>query len=163
MFWKLLNNIIFLKIRQYLPLHLCPKDSKHSRTPNSQIGNSSQECFLITPLMCSCFFVALVCFYHVSSLFCPSFGCEPKVKVTTFGFLVLVWNKIFHVKSLEAFHKFHWLLSRWRHHHKLLGPWFGNNSFVKSFFFYTFILFKHGCCVFKTNTNHVQVGCKILL
>ncbi len=145
MFSNLLNNIIVKKFKQYLPLHLCPKDSKYSRTPNSQIGNSSQECFLLIPLMCSCFFVAFVCFYHVSSLFCPSFGCEPKVKVMTFEciwkapcqakFLVLVWNKIFHVKSLEAFHKFHWLLSRWRHHHKLLGPWFGNNNFVKSFIY----------------------------
>jgi hypothetical protein len=27
------------------------------------------------------------------------------------------------------------LLSRWRHHHKLLGPWFGNNNFVKSFIY----------------------------
>lgn len=36
-------------------LQFCPKDLGHSKTPNSQNGNSSQksyECFPLTPTMC---------------------------------------------------------------------------------------------------------------
>jgi hypothetical protein len=51
------------------------------------------------------------------------------------------------------------LLGRGGHHHKLLGPWFGNNSFVKSFFFISsYYLNMHVVCLKHIWITHKYVG-----
>lgn len=77
-------------------LHFCPKVLEHFKIPNSQSGNQS---WILGVLLFHSFILkGLFISLPISSLPCPDFGCEPKVKIIIIGHLhvVICWNKGFY-------------------------------------------------------------------